>query len=107
MIEVIIYQIYDKKEPFINFLDSVKSIQDRVRIMSRIDRIEKGNFGDSKSLGDGLLELRFFFGPGYRIYFGMKGNQVVILLCGGDKSSQVKDIKTARLYWKAFTENLK
>ena len=107
MVKVIVYQTPEGKEPFNLFLSTVKSKQDRARIISRIDRIERGNLGDSKSLGEGLFELRFFFGQGYRVYFGVQGTQLVILLCGGDKGSQAKDIKTARLYWKGYLEEMK
>jgi putative addiction module killer protein len=99
MIEVIVYQTVDGKEPFLIFLDSIHSDQDRARIMVRLDRIEKGNLGDAKSVGGGVFELRFFFGSAYRVYFGMKGSHLVILLCGGNKSTQKKDIKMAQKYW--------
>ncbi len=69
--------------------------------MSRLDRIEKGNLGDSKSLGKGVFELRFFFGPGYRVYFGVRGTKIIVLLCGGDKHTQKKDIEAAYIYWDA------
>jgi putative addiction module killer protein len=61
-----------------------------------------GNLGDHKSLGDGLFELRVDHGPGYRVYFGRDGDRLVVLLCGGDKSRQVKDIETAREYWAEY-----
>ncbi|SER67347.1 type II toxin-antitoxin system RelE/ParE family toxin [Rhizobium sp. NFR03] len=66
------------------------------RIVTRIRRIETGNFGDVKPVGEGVSELRIPYGPGYRIYFLQQGRQVVILLCGGDKSSQAKDIVEAK-----------
>ena len=101
MFEVLVYKTRDGREPFIQFLDSIKNVQDRARIMSRLDRIEKGNLGDSKSLGKGVFELRFFFGPGYRVYFGVRGTKIIVLLCGGDKHTQKKDIEAAYIYWDA------
>lgn len=65
-------------------------------IASRLDRLAFGHLGDIHSVGDGINELRIHYGPGYRIYFVKRGNMIIILLCGGDKSSQSKDIKTAK-----------
>ena len=69
------------------------------RIYARLTRIEVGNFGDYKSVGNGVMELRFTFGAGIRIYFGHEGDKIVVLLTGGDKSSQEKDIQLAHEYW--------
>lgn len=69
------------------------------RVRTRIDRLARGNFGDAKSIGGGIFELRLDFGPGYRVYFGRQGSRVVILLCGGDKGSQSSDITKAKQYW--------
>ncbi len=68
---------------------------DRLRIARRFERIEEDNFGDCKNISNGISELRFFFGGGYRIYYTIKGVEIVLLLCGGDKSSQSNDIKKA------------
>ena len=68
----------------------------KMRIQARIDRAELGHFGDCEPIGEGLSEMRIHCGPGYRVYFTQRGLQVVILLAGGDKSTQSKDIKTAR-----------
>lgn len=67
-------------------------------------RFEAGNLGDHKSVGDGVWEARMTFGPGYRLYFGKDGNKIVVLLMGGDKSSQTKDIKSARRYWSEYLQ---
>ncbi|MGL5838388.1 MAG: type II toxin-antitoxin system RelE/ParE family toxin [Sphingorhabdus sp.] len=80
---------------FISWLTGLKDIQGRARIAKRLDRLADGNFGDTKSVGGGVSELRFTFGPGYRVYFTQRGQVVVILLCGGDKQSQARDIDRA------------
>ena len=72
------------------------------RIEARLKRIAFGNFGDAKPVGSGVSELRLPFGSGYRVYFAQHGETIVILLCGGDKSSQDKDIESAKLYWSDF-----
>ncbi len=81
---------------FIDWLVNLRDVAARARIAKRIDRIAAGNFGDAKSLGDGVSELRFTFGPGYRVYYTRCGDIVVILLCGGDKGSQNRDIERAK-----------
>jgi putative addiction module killer protein len=70
-----------------------------VALVTRLDRVKLGNFGECKALGDGVTELKFHLGPGYRVYIGQDGNELVVLLCGGDKSTQRKDIETAKDYW--------
>jgi len=80
---------------FVDWLTGLKDVQARARIARRLDRLAPGNFGDAKSLGHGISELRFTFGPGYRVYFTVRGGVVVILLCGGDKGSQRRDIERA------------
>ena len=78
------------------WLAGIADIRHRARIINRFDHIHLGNFGDHKNLGGGLFELRFFFGPGFRAYYTIKGKRVVFLLCGGDKATQGKDIEKAR-----------
>jgi putative addiction module killer protein len=72
------------------------------RIKARITRARLGNFGDHKSVGHGVLELRIHFGPGYRVYLGLHGNDLIVLLCAGDKSGQQKDIRNALAYWAEY-----
>jgi len=81
---------------FMEWIDGLRDIQGRARIAKRIDRIALGAFGDTKPVGDEVSELRFTFGPGYRVYYTRRGDVVVILLCGGDKDSQKRDIERAK-----------
>jgi putative addiction module killer protein len=81
---------------FALWLRSLRDQQARLKIFRRIDRLGKGNHGDVKSVGGGLSELRIDHGPGYRIDFFQSGSRIVVLLCGGDKSTQEKDIAKAR-----------
>ena len=102
---VIVYANADGNEPFTQWLHSLKDRRGRQRIESRLLRLEQGNYGDCKGVGQGVFELRMFFGPGYRVYFGEDGDKIVVLLSGGDKSSQSKDIKQAQTYWQDYLNN--
>ncbi|PIR24845.1 MAG: addiction module antitoxin RelB [Deltaproteobacteria bacterium CG_4_10_14_0_2_um_filter_43_8] len=84
-----------KTETFALWLDGLKDIQARARVLTRIERMAAGNPGDVKAVAQGISEMRIHYGPGYRIYFTKRGNEIVILLAGGSKRSQAKDIKTA------------
>jgi len=84
-----------KTDIFAKWLDSLNDIQARIRILVRIERLSTGNPGDVKPVGEGVSELRITYGPGYRIYYKKSGKSLIILLAGGDKSTQFKDIKTA------------
>jgi putative addiction module killer protein len=99
---VIVYRDAAGVEPFSDWLHGLRDPRTRRRILQRLFRLESGNFGDCKSVGEGVSELRFFFGPGYRVYFGEDGDTIVVLLCGGDKSSQRRDIRQAQNYWKEY-----
>lgn len=83
-------------DTFIKWFENINDIKSSQRISNRIDRLRNGNIGDAKTIDKNLYELRFFFGSGYRIYFTKKANTIIILLCGGDKSTQSKDIKKAK-----------
>ena len=89
----------DGKEPFTEWLDGLRDKAASARIRIRLRRIEAGNFGDCEPVGEGVSELRIHVGAGYRVYFGRYGQKVILLLCGGDKSSQVSDIRTAKALW--------
>ena len=84
-----------KTDIFDRWLEELRDLKGRDAILARIRRVSLGNMGDFKAVGEGVYELRIFVGPGYRIYFVKKSNIWIILLCGGDKSSQSKDIKKA------------
>jgi len=81
---------------FADWFGALRDDRAKNRIAARIVRVEAGNFGDCKSVGEGVSELRVDVGPGYRVYFTQRGAELVILLCGGDKASQQRDIAKAR-----------
>ena len=84
-----------KTDLFANWLDNLRDIQAKARILVRIERLASGNEGDVKPAGEGVSEMRINFGPGYSVYFVQRGSELIILLAGGDKSSQPRDIKAA------------
>ena len=84
-----------KTETYAHWLDSLRDIHARARVQVRVERLAAGNPGDVRPVGEGVSELRINYGPGYRVYFTMRGRAVVILLAGGDKRTQAADIKTA------------
>ena len=83
-------------EDFKKWMKGLKDKKTRLVINARIRRISTGNFGDAKSVGDSIFELIIDYGPGYRVYFTKQGQEIVLLLCGGDKSTQQADINTAK-----------
>lgn len=102
---VIFYRNAAGSEPFSDWLNSLRDSVARRRILTRLRRLEQGNYGDFKAIGSGVNELRFFFGAGYRVYFGEDGDTLVVLLCGGNKSSQRRDIEQAQAYWQEYKDN--
>ncbi len=94
------------KNPFREWLLALRDVHARARIRVRLNRVRLGNFGDAKSVGGGVSELRIPYGPGYRVYFARVGSSLVLLLCGGDKSSQVRDVETAKQYWLDYQRRL-
>ncbi len=87
---------FKQTEAFRKWRIRLKDLRVRALIASRLDRLAYGNAGDVKPVGGGISELRIDYGPGYRVYFMRRGKEIIILLCGGDKSTQAKDIKTAK-----------
>jgi len=96
-----------KTDSFIQWLDGLGDIKARARIQARIERLAAGNPGDVQPVGEGVSELRIDHGPGYRVYYKKRGQELIILLAGGDKSSQAKDIKTALLFARNLSEKPK
>lgn len=84
-----------KTDVFVQWLDGLRDIQARARVQARIERLATGNPGDVEPVGEGVSELRISYGPGYRVYFKKRGRELLILLAGGNKNTQAKDIKTA------------
>jgi putative addiction module killer protein len=84
-----------KTAAFVKWLDGLRDIKARSRVLVRIERLAAGNPGDVKPVGEGISELRIDYGPGYRVYFVKRGQAVIVLLAGGDKSTQARDIRTA------------
>ena len=106
MIKVIVYTTSTKKKPFLEWLEELDKKAQSI-VITRVDRLNLGNFGDCKQLknAEGVWELRIGYGPGYRVYFGKIGAQIVILLVGGDKGSQAHDIIKAKRYWHEYRES--
>jgi putative addiction module killer protein len=94
-----VYERADGDAPFGGWLAGLRDKRAVARIDARINRLKLGNFGDCRSVGEGVRELRIDHGPGYRVYFGTVDDQVVLLLCGGDKRTQSRDIERAKQYW--------
>ena len=82
-------------EVFVRWMDALKDVQVRARILVRIERLARGLAGDAKPVGEGVSELRIDYGPGYRVYYKKQGREILVLLAGGDKRTQTSDIQTA------------
>lgn len=104
MIEIRHYVNRAGKDVFDDWLTSLADARAQAKIAIRIDRLAAGNFGDCKSLRQGVSELRIAWGPGYRVYYAMTGRECVLLLCGGDKRKQSSDIARALEYLKDYKE---
>ena len=97
MIEIVRRE--DGTEPYTQWVRRLRDERAKASILMRLHRIEAENLGDYKQVGAGVCELRIDIGAGYRVYFGMRGSVMVVLLCGGDKSSQDRDIARAKAFW--------
>ena len=103
--EIIVYSDENGNEPYADWFNNLRDKKGKSRIESRLQRLAAGLYGDCEPVGEGVSELRMFFGSGYRIYFGEDAKNIVVLLCGGDKGSQNRDIKAAKEYWKEYKDN--
>jgi putative addiction module killer protein len=93
-----------KTEVFARWIDGLKDVRARARVLARVERLVGGNPGDAAPVGEGVSELRIDYGPGYRVYFKQRGRELILLLAGGDKNSQARDIKTALRLARDLTE---
>jgi len=105
-VELLEYLTEDGRNPFREWLLSLRDAPTRARVRVRLNRVRLGNFGDSHSVGGGVSELRLPLGPGYRVYYGRRGNTLVILLCGGDKGTRARDIQSAQAYWADYLRRI-
>ena len=97
-----IYLTENGRAPFSEWLEALRDEKAQAKIRVRLDRVRLGNLGDWAAVGEGVGELRIHYGPGYRVYFGQVGSAIVLLLCGGDKSTQSRDIQMAQAYWRDY-----
>jgi putative addiction module killer protein len=97
-----IYATPDGRQPFAEWLEAMADERGYATVAVRLARVRLGNMGDCRFIGEGLSELRIHFGPGYRVYFGEDGQEIVLLLCGGTKRTQQRDIARARMCWRDY-----
>ena len=100
MYEIRHYLTTDEKDIYLDWLRKLRDVTAKIAVNRRVNRIELGNFGDHKFCRDGVWELRIDVGAGYRVYYAVAGQEIVLLLCGGDKRTQNADIDRACEYWK-------
>lgn len=100
--EILVYETPAGACPFAEWLVALRDRQARTRVEKRLFRLRGGNPGDYKTVGEGVAELRLDYGPGYRLYFAFTERHVILLFCGGDKSTQMADIQQAQSYWQEY-----
>ena len=103
--EVVAFRAKDGQVPFEEWLGDLDDKRAIARVLARLARVRQGNLGDCKSVGEGVSELRVDYGPGYRVYLGQKGQTLIVLLCGGDKRTQDRDIRLAKQFWQEFKDS--
>lgn len=104
--ELIIHATSDGRCPFDEWVSTLRDRETLARIEKRLIRLRGGNPGDYKSVGEGVYELRIDYGPGFRLYCALAGQRLILLLCGGDKSTQMSDIENAQRYWRDYQERV-
>ncbi len=104
MLEIHKYRDENGRIPFDTWLAKLTDERAKAKILARLRRLLAGNEGDWKTVGEGIRELRITEGKGYRVYYAWHGNTIVLLLCGGDKSTQERDIALAKTYWRNYRE---
>jgi putative addiction module killer protein len=102
-----IYETRSGSEPITEWLNSLKDLKAQIAVRVRLDRMKLGNFGYCEAVGEGVSEMKIDLGPGYRVYFGMIGRTIVLLLCGGEKKTQNKDIRRALDFFRDHKEREK
>lgn len=102
IVNTLIMKEIRRSDVFIKWLDKLRDDEARARIITRVNRLAEGNPGDVEPAGDGVSEMRIHYGPGYRVYFKDTGREIIILLCGGDKSTQQADITKAKRIAKLY-----
>lgn len=102
--KIVMLELDNGRVPFDVWYDKLATELQRA-VDARLTRLAVGNFGDHKSIGAGIYELRIMKGPGLRVYYGLKGSELVVLIGGGDKGSQKKDIDKAKVLWRQYNEN--
>jgi putative addiction module killer protein len=107
MLEILRYVTESGRDVFGDWLDGLRDVRAAAKIIVRIDRLAAGNFGDHKSLPEGISVLRVDWGPGYRVYYALIDRTTVLLLCGGDKRRQTADIRRAVEFWKDYRRRTK
>ena len=99
--------IVNKTSEFHKWMKKLRDLRAKMHILSRLTQVEKGNLGDFKSVGNGILEMRIDYGPGYRLYFAKEGDTIVLILVGGEKSTQEQDIVKAKNIWQGMKNEKK
>jgi putative addiction module killer protein len=101
-----VYHTAAGAEPYSDYVDSLRDRAGAAKIRVRVTRAELGNFGDHRNIGHGVIELRIDQGPGYRVYVGLHGLELIVLLCAGDKRGQREDVRRALVFWEDYKRNL-